>query len=293
VAKLPPTGATAVVWSYEAPSEEPGLLGSLGPELLDALGLPDDAHLGFEAHVRSFVATGYPFWVAAGTSGWNSLLGRWSNARANLLDAALVGRRHGSDGFLVTDWGDNGHLQPLGVSLLPMAYGAGVAWCAATNAGRDVTGVVDRLTGVSGVGTVAADLGDMHLRPGVGAINGSPLFGALDPTRPLALIGRGDPDRHRATSAALDDALTRLRELAPASAAARWPIVDELTVATRLARHGAWRLARRADADHPGEAEMDADAVECRELQREMWLRTSRPGGLPDSLQHLPDAAAR
>jgi len=288
VAALPSTGATAVVWNYEAPSADPGLLAGLGPELLDALGLPEDAHLGFDAHVRSYVETGYPFWVAAGTSGWNSLLGRWSNARANLLDAALVGCRHGSEGFLVTDWGDNGHLQPLGVSLLPLAYGAGVAWCAATNGGRDVTGVVDRLTGVDGIGAILAELGDLHEMPGVATINGSPLFGALDPTRPLALIGRGDPDRHRATASALDGALARLAGLAPAGVGARWPIVDELTVAARLARHGAWRLARRAHADRPDDAAMSVDAAECVELQREIWLHTSRPGGLADSLRHLP-----
>lgn len=288
VAALPSGGATAVVWNYEAPSDEAGLLGALGPELLDALGLPDDAHLGFEAHARSYVETGYPFWVAAGTSGWNSLLGRWSNARANLLDAAMVGRRHGSEGFVVTDWGDNGHLQPLGVSLLPLAYGAGVAWCAATNAGRDVTGVVDRLTGVDGIGAVLAELGDVHEMPGVATINGSPLLGALDPTRPLALIGRGDPERHRATASTLDGALDRLAGLAAGATGARWPIIDELTVAARLARHGAWRLARRADADRPDDAAMAADAAECVELHREIWLRTSRPGGLIDSLQHVP-----
>ncbi|MFO1530676.1 MAG: glycoside hydrolase family 20 zincin-like fold domain-containing protein [Kiritimatiellia bacterium] len=38
------------------------------------------------------------------------------------------GRDAGACGFLVTDWGDNGHHQPLPVSFLPFAAGACLAW---------------------------------------------------------------------------------------------------------------------------------------------------------------------
>ena len=283
VAELPPRGATAVVWNYEAPAAEPGLLAALGPELFDMLGLPDDAHRGFSAHVRSFVETGYPFWVAPGTATWNTLVGRWTNARANLLDAALVGRSAGASGYLVADWGDNGHLQPLVVSLLPLAYGAGVAWCAETNAGRDVTGVVDALTGISGLGALLAELGDVHLLAGVTSFNGSPLFAALDPTRPLPLIGRGSTGGHAATMRVLEAALTELSAPGPGQA-----LRDQLLASVRLARQGAWRLAHRDGVAGPDEATLAADLTECIELQRAAWLASSRPGGLEDSLRHLP-----
>ncbi len=282
VAQLPPAGATAVVWSYEAPEEEPGIMGSLGQGLLETLGLPDDHHRGFVAHTRSFVETGYPFWVAGGTSTWNTLIGRWSNARANLLDAAVVGRDLGASGFLVTDWGDNGHLQPAVVSLLPLAYGAGVAWCADSNATIDVAPVVDQISRAPGLGSLLADLGDAHLLSGVTTFNGSPLFAALDPNRPLPLVGKGDPDGHRATLELLDDSLARISSL-PAGG-----LADSLRAAVRLARHGAWRLAARGGVDGPDPAAMAADLVECRTLQRAAWLATSRPGGLEDSLAHLP-----
>ena len=59
-----------------------------------------------------------PFWVCPGTSSWNSLVGRWPNARANVLDAAESGLAAGARGFLLTDWGDNGHWQHLPVSFL-------------------------------------------------------------------------------------------------------------------------------------------------------------------------------
>ncbi len=291
VARLPAAGATAVVWNYEAPSADAGLLGGLGADLLDTLGLPDDAHVGFAAHARSFVETGYPFWVAPGTSSWNTLLGRWTNARENLLDAALVGRAHGAGGYLVTDWGDNGHLQPLVVSLLPLVFGAGVSWCAATNAGRDVTPVVDALTGVDGLGSILAELGDVHLLSGVTTYNGSPLFAAMDPTRPLPLIGEGTVGGHAATRQVLDDAVERLARGLPAKdplVASGRSLTDELCAAVRLARHGAWRLARRAGVEVPSEAALAADIRECRDLQRAAWLASSRPGGLEDSLRHVP-----
>jgi hypothetical protein len=299
VARLPDEGATAVVWCYDAPTASPGLLEALPRDVLDALGLPDDAYRGFAAHARSFVDTGYPFWVAPGTSSWNSLIGRWTNARGNLLDAAMVGAADGAGGYLVTDWGDNGHLQPLTVSLLPLVYGAGVAWCAASNAGRDVTPVVDRIAGLRGLGALLAELGDAHLLAGVGSVNGSPLVGALDPSRPVPRIGRGDPAGHVATLDLLDGALSRLGHLAPFRAPnpgpqpedrARTPedLRDELVAAVRLARQGAWRLARRAGVAVPDDDALAADLAACVVLQRAAWLASSRPGGLEDSLRHLP-----
>lgn len=282
VRRLPRHGVTPVVWHYEAPSEDTWLAEAMGPELLEQLGLPDDFHTGFVAHVRSFVSAEHPFWVAPGTSTWNALLGRWANARANLLDAASTGLATGAGGYLLTDWGDNGHLQPITVSLLPLVYGAGVAWCAETNAAVDPAPVVDELTAIAGLGSQLAALGDVHELTGVHSINGSPLFAALDPARPLPLLGHTDAEHLDDTQQALDAALTWLDGLPPSVHR------DSLVAATRLARHGAWRLARRDRLPVPGDAALAADIAECRDLQRAAWVATSRPGGLDDSLRHLP-----
>ncbi len=110
------------------------------PELIDQL--PKDAtllewgHSGdhpFDAHGRLFAESGRAFYVCPGTSTWQSLGGRWNNAVSNLRNAAHAGIKHGAAGFLNTDWGDYGHQQALSVSLVPMAYGAAVAW----NVNRD------------------------------------------------------------------------------------------------------------------------------------------------------------
>ncbi len=105
------------------------------PEFIDRL--PEDATLlewgyagdhPFDEHGKLFTQSGRRFYVCPGTSTWQSLAGRWDNAVANLRHAAHAGMRHGAAGFLNTDWGDYGHQQMLAISLLPMAYGAAVAW---------------------------------------------------------------------------------------------------------------------------------------------------------------------
>lgn len=276
-----PDGLVPVVWHYDPPAEDPGLLGGLPPAVLADLGLPDDFHRGFVAHLRSVVEAGRTHWVAPGTSTWNSVVGRWPDARANLLDAAQAGLASGAQGFLVTDWGDNGHLQPLIVSLLPLAYGAGVAWCEAANRDVDVTGEVDRVAGRPGLGALLAELGAVHEASGVATVNGSPIFAALDPSRPLPLVGRGDPTGLREVVERLDAATERAAGIGPV----------ELVAAVRLARHGAWRLARRGGVEVVTAATQRADLSETRRLQQEGWSATSRPGGLADSLRHLPDPA--
>ncbi|MGV3758580.1 MAG: glycoside hydrolase family 20 zincin-like fold domain-containing protein [Actinomycetota bacterium] len=274
-----PAGLVPVIWHYDAPAEDPGLLGALPDSVLADLGLPDGFHRGFAAHLRAVVEAGREHWVAPGTSSWNSLVGRWAEARPNLLDAASAGAESGASGLLVTDWGDNGHLQPLVVSLLPLAYGAGVAWCAATNAAVDVTPVVDRLAGQPGLGALLVEAGTLHQVPGIQTANGSPLFGALDPGRPLPLVGRGEP-------AALADLVEETEALLQrAESLGRL----DLLAALRLARHGAWRLARRGGVEAISTATEGEDLLEARHLQAEAWLATSRPGGLEDSLRHLPD----
>jgi hexosaminidase len=280
VGLLPPGGATAIVWNYEAPEATPGGFASLLPErLLELLGMPSDSHLGFVAHTRSYADVGYPFWVAPGTSSWNSLIGRWSNARANLLDAAEVGRAQSAPGFLLTDWGDNGHLQPLAISLPAIVYGAGVAWCADTNADMAPEPAIDHITGLPGFGAILTSLGDVYLDSGLMPLNGSPLFAALVPSSGYPILGQPDPAGHREGLAKLAAALEAL----PAGR-----LGDEVHAAVRLARQGAWRLGRGAGLEGPDDDALGADLAGAIDCQRSAWLASSRPGGLADSLARLP-----
>lgn len=68
------------------------------------------------------------FYVAPGTSSWGSFTGRSDNMRQNLLNAAVSGKKFGASGYLLTDWGDGGHMQFPLISYVPYAYGAGLSW---------------------------------------------------------------------------------------------------------------------------------------------------------------------
>jgi hypothetical protein len=82
----------------------------------------------FDHEAALFAKSGVPFYVCPGTSTWMTLIGKHDNALRNLRRAAEAGRKHGAIGYLITDWGDGGHPQPLAVSWLPFAAGAALAW---------------------------------------------------------------------------------------------------------------------------------------------------------------------
>ena len=122
------------------------------PELLEQL--PEDVVVlawGYEhdhpfaAESARLAAAGLPFYVCPGTSSWNSLGGRrLDNALENLQSAADAAREHGADGYLVADWGDFGHLQPLPISYIPLFAGAGLAWSGRTASGLELRRLLRR-----------------------------------------------------------------------------------------------------------------------------------------------------
>lgn len=120
------------------------------PEVLDAL--PDgvtvcdwgyEADHPFEERAARLRAAGREFWLCPGTSSWNSLVGRWTNARLNILAAAVAAAKDGAAALLNTDWGDRGHLQYLPVSEPGFAYAAAVSWCLESNRDLDVAAALD------------------------------------------------------------------------------------------------------------------------------------------------------
>jgi hypothetical protein len=288
-AELPRDGVTALAWHYEAPMDPDDLPAPLF-ELLSEFGITRDTLRGFDGHVAGFVEAGLPFWVCPGTSSWNTLVGRLDNARGNLLDAARVGLARGAGGYLITDWGDNGHMQPPSVSWPALAYGASVAWCAETNHELDVSAALDAWV----FGDEARVLGSLldrigHLHGGTGKVgmNGSPLFTEL-----LArggLLGSMGEANAPGTARTLDDVEAALEDLTTArpTCADGATVCAELEAALRLARHGAWRIARAAGLPAPGDAELAADLREAIGLQEAAWHARARHGGWPDSLARL------
>lgn len=99
--------------------------------------LPKDAvvmHWGYETehhydrNCRKLSEKGLRFYVCPGTSMWGSYTGRTNNCIVNMSKAAECGNYYGAEGFLLTEWGDNGHPQFPSTALFPLTYGAAVSW---------------------------------------------------------------------------------------------------------------------------------------------------------------------
>ncbi len=288
-----PRDAVGLAWHYEAPFD-PELLPEFLLKAIGEFGITQDSLRCFEPHVRPFVEAERPFWVCPGTSSWNTIVGRLDNALGNLRDAAETGRKHGASGFLITDWGDGGHHQPPSVSLPPLVFGAGLAWCAASNAGLQAQ-LPDLVDGAgfesagSGLGGLLAGLGGLHARTGLTRFNGSPIYSALMPGPLVTAWGETDAPKLNGLVAELDEIVAAVERLRLGCGDGE-SVKAELVAASRLARHGLWRLGRHKGLPMPEDAALARDLAEAAELQRAAWLARSRRGGLADSMARVEHA---
>ncbi|MCZ2098634.1 MAG: family 20 glycosylhydrolase [Anaerolineae bacterium] len=249
-----------------------------------------EADHDFEGKTRLFAESGVPFYVCPGTSSWSSFAGRTDNCLANIRSATAHGLEHGAIGLLNTDWGDNGHWQPLPVSYLGFAYGAALSWAYGPNVERDLPLALDTFAfqdDAQIMGRIAYDLGNLYQ---VSNQWGSLLFNVyLSPLKPEQRSDEG-------LRARLHDTLDRIDAIIKPLERARMAAPDadlikrEFAHVARLLRHGAKRALFQMDN---GEFSGDDLAREFDELvagQREIWLMRNRPGGLNDSIARLAGA---
>lgn len=274
------------------------------PDLIPCL--PKDAvamEWGYEAlhpfgpHCKEFQAAGVPFYVCPGTSSWNSLAGRTSNALENLRSAAENGLAYGACGYLTTDWGDNGHWQPLPVSYLGLAAGAAYSWSYYANRELDMAQAVNQHAfkdPTGWMGRVAYDLGEVYRSTGLEIHNSSVLFWALqspfDELRHHLLTVKVNRQGLEGAINAIRTAIEPLErvELRGDDAAL---VVREYRLAADLLLHGARRglylLDKLEDKLPDTRLRVASLKVELEHLIQEfqdIWLRRNQPGGLQDSL---------
>ena len=75
-----------------------------------------------------FAEAGLPLVCCPGTNSWQSHGTRLKQAAEDIDQFAGIAIQYGAEGLLNTDWGDSGHRNLLGVSLLAAAYGGAQAW---------------------------------------------------------------------------------------------------------------------------------------------------------------------
>lgn len=265
------------------------------PELIPEL--PKDAialEWGYEAdhpfaeHGTSFGESGIEFYVCPGTSSWNTLVGRTENTIGNIVNAARNGHNSGAVGLLNTDWGDNGHWQPLSVSYLGFMAGAMAAWNTkadlrkdlqmnlSLNAFRDPTGKT---------GTAFYDLGNVYLAFKKSTFNQSVPWQMLfrDTKDPKWIEGL-----EMAEFEEMDKRIEAIAEAYKGSemACADAQIVsEEFEQSLEMLRLSADVGKHRLGGPKPKNL---SEKVEQVKMDHEcVWLMRNRPGGLADSEKKL------
>jgi hexosaminidase len=271
--RLPP-GVTVCEWGYEASHP-------------------------FQERTAVLADAGVPFWVAPGTSSWLTILGRLTNMRENCCNATEAAIANGAQGYLIADWGDQGHLQQLPISDPGLAYAAAVSWCLSSN--RDI----DLAAALSAhcfddpsceLATALLELGDVYRAVTPQPSNASALV--LHLYHPQRRLGRGATERLSVDELdrgehILASARERLRRAVPGrpdGAAVidelRWSIdlVALLTTDAKLRLAGDGSLKSVAAARR---RDLSAELSGLTTCYRALWQRRNRPGGLEDSVSWL------
>lgn len=108
------------------------------PSILTPLVWGYEARHPFKKQLEQISRVADKHWVCPGTSTWNSFSGRTDTMLANISAATRAGHDASSDGMLLTDWGDGGHLQQFEASYPALAFASARAW----NVSADATDAI-------------------------------------------------------------------------------------------------------------------------------------------------------
>jgi hexosaminidase len=279
-------GCTPLLWADIA-LEHPEVLAALPAAAIGlAWGYEPDA--AFATWCRQIQSAGHAAWVCPGTSCWRSITGRSSERRGNLQAAARDGRAAGAEGFLVTVWGDCGHLQQWPITAYALADAAQGAWTG--SAGSTPEAAAGRLCSRPGVaprlGRWLERLGDadLALRRSVGRPDAEGRPRALrNATALFTDLQREAGDPPLAAPAAWQEVAHRLAEL-DGMPAVPGQLGAEIAHAHAVAVAAVQRAVRRAGGSVHAASGAVASWSDLALEHGRLWLRRSRPGGLEDSL---------
>ncbi len=267
--------------------EHPGLISQL-PDNAIALEWGYEETHPFDGHGRQFAESGIPFYVCPGTSAWNSIAGRTDNALNNLRLAAKCGLDNGALGYLITDWGDNGHWQQLPISFLGFLAGAGYSWAYQANKEGDIQRALNYFAfydPTEAAGELVYVLGNLYKEIGITIHNASTLFQAMQTS--LSAI-KADLHLHEYR---IDQVLATLQNSKLIFSRGKFltkdgdKIADELLFTIRLLEHACKRIEY---TDGKGKREELFTDIEDLVVEFErLWLMRSRRGGLEDSISRF------
>lgn len=256
-------------WCDPHPNEDDGL-----PRDLLALvwGYGHDQDFATRSAVHR--AAGRTVWVAPGTGNWKSYTGRTWCRRGNLAQAAAQAGT--AEGFLLTEWGDNGHQQPWPLTLVGLADGLQAAWSGSDR--FDDAALGQAVFADPEAGRWFADLGNAD----------EPLSRTVaNATYHDATLHYGDAHGAGTRDEWLACA-TRLEDLARRMPSGWW--AEEARLGLELARFTCDRAVLRRSGAFPLPEQRTALAERMCDLidrHRRQWLARCGSGGLEDSLDRL------
>jgi hypothetical protein len=287
-------GRTMMFWG-DIILHQPELIGELPKDII-ALEWGYEAKHPFNRNCAHFAKAGAPFYVCPGTSSWNTLVGRTTNALANLANAARNGAKHGAAGYLITDWGDGGNHQYLPISYPGYFAGAAYSWCYTANRDVDVAEAMDRIVFQDETGR----LGGLMMQMGRACelvsryyanstIFNHLLFSDIGTQHLLQNVKVRELEKCLEEFDRLELEVAHTRPAAEDGALVK----AELANAIAMARCGAQRGLAGMDP-----ARMDAEGLRHTmqhiiSQHEQLWLARNRPGGLNESSGRLRKQLAK
>ncbi|MCH6255143.1 family 20 glycosylhydrolase [Puniceicoccaceae bacterium K14] len=233
----------------------------------------------FDEQCNTFNQSGIPYLVCPGTSTWNTIGGRYENAKLNVEDAIAQAIKHDSKGFLLTDWGDDGHHHPTSVSLPAIARAAALSWNSSMASEAATQQIVAHISSEPKMAEILSQLGKLpdlfELKPH----NASPLnlilFGSIEKCQKILQEipkdefskAQQEIDSIRCISAKLSSPLYQ----------------QQIDLCLDLLDFACKKGISLIQGDTPRKISLTTIVSRFRDL----WLSQNRPGGLQESVEKL------
>ncbi len=262
LAKELPSNSIGIIWGYEA--DHP-----------------------FGTQCVAFRNSGVPYYVAPGTSAWNTIGGRYENAVANIKEATAQAIRFNANGMLLTDWGDFGHHH-----FPPVSYPA-LVWAAALSWNHESA---SQFNDIHAINTIFFDGQSEELANSIVKLGTAQNHFSHNPANRMLLndllfatpeklsteLEKTNPKELQACHTELLDTRNFIEQANAPTDNARQS-KQELLLATDL-------LILAAEKGLAGfdRSKMPTDSIQALIARyRELWLARNRPGGLEESISYL------
>ena len=283
--------------------EHPELIPKIPKEVIPLIWGYEASH-PFDMLTKEMNRIGLHYYVCPGTSSWNSITGRTDNALANLCNAGIHGHKNNAIGYLITDWGDHGHLQPLPFSYLGYLIGSGIAWNVSSTSILKKKLISDLLdvhvfqdsAGV--MGKLAYDLGNIYTKVDFNPPNNSSLFLILlfseieyseMVLKNLTIESLQEANKLIGHTIKSIDNANMVREDAELVKQEFQWAANVLNFACNLgmARFRLGTIEPLSEIPEERRNELKKTLQNLIEQHRMIWLNRNRPGGLSDSVNRL------